>query len=164
MKALSIACLTLVATAGAQSIQEIRDMYYQTSDDIEAGILYTTVVDVNSGDKPFPAVGVFGKTVTFYWTAEPWNTPSNVLVKAVVSSSVSAVEEWAEYLYDYSGGLLFCFTSGGYDQVEHRFYFSEGRLVRFMDGDEVNNSPGQSLGTDALNTGRELHQAFMLMH
>lgn len=164
MKALSAACLLLAATAGAQSIQETRDLYYQTSADIEAGVFYTTVVHINSGDKSFPAVGIFGSTMTFYWLAEPWNTPANRLVKAVVSKRVSAIEESSEHLYDESGGLVFCFTTGGCDQVEHRFYFSNGRLVRFMDGDDVNNSPDQSLGTDAADRGEELHHTFMLMH
>jgi hypothetical protein len=164
MKAFSAACLALVATAGAQSIQEIRDLYYQTSADIEADVFYTTVVNINSGEKSFPAVGIFGGTVTFHWLAEPWSTPANRLVKAVVSSRISAAEESSEYLFDESGQLVFCFIAGGYDQVEHRFYFSGGRLVRFMDGDIVNNSPDQSLGADAADRGEELHQAFMLMH
>ncbi len=164
MKAVTAACLVLAATAGAQSIQEIRDLYYQTSADIEAGVFYTTVVHINSGNMSFPAVGVFGRTMTFYWLAEPWNTPANRLVKAVVSSRVSAVEESAEYLYDESGGLVFCFIAGGYEEVEHRFYFSDGHLLSFMDGDVVNNSPDQSLGTAASNRGAELHQVFMLVH
>lgn len=164
MKALSSACLLLAASAGATTVQDIRDMYYQAGADIEAEVLYSTVVNINSGDIPFPAVGVFEETVTFYWTAEPWNTPANVLVKAVVSSRTSAVEESAEYLYDYWGGLLFCYIEGGIDQVEHRFYFSEGRLIRFIEGDDINDSPDQSLGTNALNNGRDLHQAFVLMH
>ncbi len=164
MKATVSACLVLAVSAGAADIQDIREMYYQASADIEAGVLYTTVVNINSEDMPFPAVGVFGKTVTFYWTAEPWNTPAYVLVKAVVSSSVSAVEETAEYLYDCAGDLRFCLISGGLDQVEHRFYFSEGRLVRFMDGDVINDSPDQSLGNAASRSGGDLHQAFVLMH
>lgn len=164
MKALAATCLVLAVSAGATSIQDIRDMYYQAGADIEAEVLYSTVVNINSGEMSFPAVGVFGRTVTFYWTAEPWNTPANVLVKAVVSSRVSAVEESAEYLYDYRGGLLFCFIEGGIDQVEHRFYFSEGRLIRFMEGDDINDSPDQSLGTDALDRGEQLHQAFVLLH
>lgn len=164
MKALAATCLVLAVSAGATSIQDIRDMYYQAGADIEAEVLYSTVVNINSGDMSFPAVGVFGRTVTFYWTAEPWNTPANVLVKAVVSSRVSAVEESAEYLYDYWGGLLFCCIEGGIDKVEHRFYFSEGRLIRFMEGDEINDSPDQSLGTDVLQRGADLHQAFMLLH
>jgi len=164
MKTAAAACLVLAVSAGATSIQDIRDMYYQAGADIEAGVLYTTVVNINSEDMPFPAVGVFGRTVTFYWTAEPWNTPANVLVKAVVSSRISAVEETDEYLYDYWGGLLFCYIEGGIDQVEHRFYFSEGRLVRFMDGDVINDSPDQSLGNAASRSGGDLHQAFVLMH
>jgi len=164
MKTAAAACLVLAVSAGATSIQDIRDMYYQAGADIEAGVLYTTVVNINSEDMPFPAVGVFGRTVTFYWTAEPWNTQANVLVKAVVSSRISAVEETAEYLYDYWGGLLFCYIEGGIDQVEHRFYFSEGRLTRFMEGDDVDDSPDQSLGTDVLDRGDELKQAFMLLH
>jgi hypothetical protein len=164
MKALAATCLVLAVSAGATSIQDIRDMYYQAGADIEAEVLYSTVVNINSGEMSFPAVGVFGRTVTFYWTADPWNTPANVLVKAVVSSRVSAVEESAEYLYDYWGGLLFCYIEGGIDQVEHRFYFSEGRLIRFMEGDDINDSPDQSLGTDALDRGEQLHQAFVLLH
>jgi hypothetical protein len=164
MKALAATCLVLAMSAGATSIQDIRDMYYQAGADIEAEVLYSTVVNINSGEMSFPAVGVFGRTVTFYWTAEPWNTPANVLVKAVVSSRVSAVEESAEYLYDYWGELLFCYIKGGIDQVEHRFYFSEGRLIRFMEGDDINDSPDQSLGTDALDRGEQLHQAFVLLH
>lgn len=164
MNTLTVACFVLAAAAGAESIQEIRDLYCQTSADIEAGVFYTTVVQVNSGDMSFPAVGVFDITTTFHWLAEPWNTPANRLVKAVVSSRVSAVEETAEYLYDESGGLVFCFIAGGYEQVEHRFYLSDGRLLRFIDGDLVDDSPDQSLGTAASNRGAELHQAFMLMH
>lgn len=164
MKAIAHACLVLAVSAGATDIQDIREMYYQASADIEAGFLYTTVVNINSEDLPFPAVGVFGGTVTFYWAAEPWNTPANRLVKAVVSSRVSAVEESAEYLFDESGGLVFCFIAGGYEEVEHRFYFSDGHLLSFMDGDVVNNSPDQSLGTAASNRGAELHQVFMLVH
>ena len=164
MNALTAVFLVLAAKAGATSIQDIRDMYCQAGADIEEGVLYTTSVNVNSGEMSYPAVGVFGRTVNFYWTAEPWNTPANILVKAVVSSKVSAAEEWAEYLYDYSGGLLFCLIEGGIDSVEHRFYFSEGRLVRFMDGDAVNDSPDQSLGSDALNRGEELYQAFRSLH
>lgn len=164
MKAISAACLVLAATACAQSIQEIRDLYYQTSADIGEGVFYTTVVQVNSGDKSFPAVGTFGSTITFYWLAEPWNTPASRLVKVMMTSTVSAARESSEYLYDESGELVFCFIAGGCDDVEHRLYFSDGRLVRFMEGDAVNNSPDQSLGTYAANSGEKLHQAFMLMH
>jgi len=88
MKATVSACLVLAVSAGAADIQDIREMYYQASADIEAGVLYTTVVNINSEAMPFPAVGVFGKTVTFYWTAEPWNTPAYVLVKAVAGEVV----------------------------------------------------------------------------
>ncbi|MFO7627699.1 MAG: hypothetical protein R6V62_10595 [Candidatus Fermentibacteraceae bacterium] len=164
MKALAVVFIVLAAASGAEGIQEIRDLYYQTSADIEEGVFYTTVVNINSGDMSFPAVGIFGITITFHWLAEPWNTPANRLVKAVVSSRVSAALESSEFLYDESGELAFCFIEGGYEQVEHRFYFSDGRLLRFIDGDEVNNSPDQSLGTAASNRGAELHQAFMLMH
>lgn len=156
-------CLVLALT-GAGRIQDIRDLYFQTNAEIEAGGFYTTVVNMNSEDLSFPAVGVFVRTTTFHWLAEPWNTPANRLVKATVSSEVSAAREYAEYLYDDSGRLVFCFVEGGYDEVEHRYYFSDGRLVRFMDGDAVNDSPDQSLAAPVLNRGGELRQAFELLH
>lgn len=164
MRTLATLCLLCVSLSGAGPVDDIRQLYYGTGEEIQNGSLYSTEVNVNSTGASFPGVGVYGRTVTFYWAAEPWASQAYRLVKAVVSSEVSAVSEYGEYLYDQEGELVFCFLSGGYDMVEHRFYFDDGRLVRFIDSGTVNDSPGQALGSGAFAAGTDLKRAFDLLH
>lgn len=164
MRTLAALCALWAALAAADPISDIRDLYYGIGEDIQEGLTYSTQVSVNSSGASFPGVGVYNRSITFFWVAEPWTSPAHRLVKAIVSSEVSAIREYGEYLYDPEGELVFCFRSGGYDMVEHRFYFNGGRLVRFIDSGTVSDSPDQSLGSEAFSAGTHLRMAFDLLH
>ena len=165
MKPFAVVFLLILAGAAMSgAIDDIRALYGEANALIESEELFRTEVRVNSAGTSFPGVGIFNRNITFFWAAEPWSSPAYRLVKAHVSSQASAVEEYAEYLFDQEGGLVFCYMSGGYDRIEHRFYYSGGRLVRFIDAGNVDDSPSRSLGTAPAAAGAELRQAFSLLH
>ncbi len=164
MKSMLSAALLAAALVRAEPVDHIRDLYRSAGEDIESGALYTTEVRLNSGELPYPGSGIFSRTVTFYWSAEPWATPAHRLVKALVSWEVSAVTGDDEYLFDRDGGLVFCLRTGGLDELEQRFYYSDGRLIRFMDSADADDSPDPRLGEEPLNEGETLKQAFLLLH
>jgi GNAT superfamily N-acetyltransferase len=126
------------------------------------GALYTTEVRLNSGELPYPGSGIFSRTVTFYWSAEPWATPAHRLVKALVSWEVSAVTG-DDDTFSTGTAAVFCLRTGGLDELEQRFYYSDGRLIRFMTR-PTRTTPGPRLGEEPLNEGETLKQAFLLLH
>lgn len=162
---LNLILLSFMAVTAVTGVpEEIAGIIADAELEISSGELYSTEVTVNSAGMSFPGVGTFDRSITFLWAAEPWTAPGVRLVAARVFSRTAAVEEQAEYLFEPGGNLVFCRVTGGYDRISQAFYFHEGRLIRFMEGDMVSGSPEASSGREASTAGKELRQAFLLLH
>jgi hypothetical protein len=134
LSAMLVLGFSAILWAGVEDqVQYIRDIYQQVNDEIDAGDLYRTVVDVNIDGKSYPAVGIYHPVLTFYFgfsEEEPY--PDN-LMKAHLVVDRSAYHEYTEFLYNGYGALIFVYVTGRPDMPETRFYYDQGQLIKLVD-------------------------------
>ena len=130
-------------------ITEIRRLYDDTNRQIEqaqedygASDIYLNEIVVNKGGTSYPAVGIYRKTIRFFYTFgdREYNPYPDRLIKITVTTERSARHEYAEFVFDANGLLAFAFEKD--DESETRYYFSEGRLIRILRGSDVIPDPG----------------------
>lgn len=164
----TITLIAAISVASAGEISDIREHYTAVKEMIESGEqLYRSDLEINSEGMMYPAVGIYGRSFDFYWDLNPEDYPSGRLLFISVESQYSAVEEYEEFLYSYSGELVFCFRSGGYEMTEERFYFHCGSLIRYIQDGESTDSPDDGTreeGERILLESERLYQAFNLVH
>lgn len=128
-----------------KNIQQIRQIYQQTNERIAAAEkkfseseIFFSELTVNKGGTPYPAVGIFKSVYGFYYTYGNRETDPypNRLLKVRVKTDRSANREYAEYLFDETGRLIFYFEKIN-DEPESRFYFAGGRIIRIQRGNRT---------------------------
>lgn len=157
-------------------IEKIREIYKKTEEQIKEGLaqegggLYSNEIIVNSNNGSWRAVGNYSKKVTFWYDDDPDMaveidenaTKTSVLKKIVVTTSASAgMKTYTEYLFD-NDKLIFCFIKDDVyeEHTEFRYYFSNDKLIRYMDGQEIKKeNPDVS---DILETVKYYKDLFLL--
>lgn len=145
--ALLFLCLSWAAgSVSSQSVEgrvaEIRTKYTEVEERIksaesapEATELFVNRLFINSGNSPFPAVGIYHSEVRFYYSfgnreANPY--PDQLLMVTVATKRSANVES-AEYLFDDGGRFIFGFERE--NNLEKRYYLHNGKLIRMLVGD-----------------------------
>jgi hypothetical protein len=140
----ALAFLGSIAQVRAQEsdkrIEEIKRLYKQINQQITASerekpysAIFCDELVLNRNENPWPAVGIYRSVIQAYYTflheeGEPY---PNRLLQITVSTKRSDRGEYAEYLFNPAGQLVFCFEKKGVDPtVELRYYFANGRAIR----------------------------------
>ncbi len=148
-------------------IEDIREAYNEVNKMIQNDEYYRTEISVNSSNLSFPAVGIFNRQITMFWESRPWAETAYGIIKIHVKSEISAAEYYDEYLFDEEGNLIFCYKDGGYDEIQRRYYFSGGRLLRLIAEGTVYDSPDEQQkkeAADVLKAAEGLMIAFTRLH
>lgn len=146
MKILLSIILTLnIGLMYAQGIKEISKRYEEVNNGIKQSIdqfkkgepegahYYTNELVVNKNNKQWPAVGIYKKTITFWYTDDPNHNEDedgiSVLDKITVVEN-STYTQNSEYLFNDKGELIFYYffyihNSGKPDKEEYRFYYTK---------------------------------------
>lgn len=143
-----LAALTLpLAGQNEAALKDIRSHYYSLNEQIDQCAkatadapcpLYIDEVVLNSKNSPWPAVGIYSKTLTYYYDQAPefalmeHQDELHGLQKIVVVLTASAREEYAEYLLK-EGRVVFKYTKEYWEGelYESRLYFDQGRLFKY---------------------------------
>lgn len=148
----TVLILLLLSAAFGGPVEEIRKLYKEVQKGIDSRNYYISELSVNSSDDTgFPAVGTYKKLFTFYWSN---SEEQNRLVKISISSHYSATAATEEFLFDRKGELLFYYISGGYDEVERRYYFDGMRVIRTIINDALSDNPTD----EQIKMGKKIQQ------
>lgn len=131
-------------------IDEIRRLDRQAnlriaeSESVDEGTgLFCNELVINKADKPWPAVGIYQTVFKFYYTYgdREKNPYPDRLMKVTVSTRRSDRKEYAEYLFNPAGQLIFHYEKKDQEDapVERRYYFSSERLIRRMTGARIDS-------------------------
>lgn len=146
-QALFLLCAVFAASAQTpdKRIDDIRKLYTQTNSDIEISDreapyseIYLVELTVNKTGNQYPAVGTYSNISKFYYTygdreKDPY---PNRLLKINVTTKRSAMITNSEFLYNAAGQLVFGFVKAdGLEQSQIRMYFTNGALIKLLDGD-----------------------------
>lgn len=111
------------------------------SERVEEGTgIFANELVVNKGDKPWPAVGIYRTVIKFYYTFgdREKNPYPDRLLKITVTTNRSDRHEYAEYLFNPAGQLIFHYQKDGESaESEIRSYFAGERLIRRMTGERI---------------------------
>ena len=132
--------LQIAAQQDDKRIEAIRRLSMQVNEQIEESErveegtgIYCNELIVNKGDKSWPAVGIYRTVIKFYYTFgdREKNPYPNRLLKITVTTNRSDRQEYAEYLFNPAGQLIFHYEKGS-DKTdsERRYYFASERLIR----------------------------------
>jgi hypothetical protein len=86
------------------------------SERVEEGTgVYCNELVVNKRDKPWPAVGIYHRVIRFYYTFgdREKNPYPDRLLKITVTTKRSDKHEYAEYLFNPAGQLIFYYEKDG---------------------------------------------------
>lgn len=127
-------------------IQEIRKIFSDTNGLIaemekapEFSSVFAVEMTVNKFSAPYPAVGIYQKAATYYYTYgdRERNPYPDKLLKVRIVTKRSAREQAAEYYFDKTGQAVFVFVSDPGGEVEEsRLYFAAGRLIRMIEDEK----------------------------
>jgi len=120
----------------SEQVDDIRNIYDHTNQEIENGDLYRTVVDINADELSYPAVGDYHPVLTLYFGFSEQNPYPDNLRKAVLIVDRAAYHEYSEFLYDGYNRLIFAYITGQPDYAEMRFYYYYGELIKVMEGSD----------------------------
>ncbi|HXD33199.1 MAG TPA: hypothetical protein VN643_18900 [Pyrinomonadaceae bacterium] len=168
-----------ISHAGAQQadkrIDEIRRLYKEVTEQIstaEKEKPYSTIfcdeLVRNVNENPWPAVGIFKSVTKAHYTfsrreGEPY---PNKLLQITVATQRSDRHEYAEYLFNASGQLVFALEKPDDDpNNESRYYFANGRPIRIIRDQKILKVPnGADLKSaqEALAEGLRLRRLFVL--
>jgi hypothetical protein len=119
-----------------EQVDDIRNIYDHTNQEIENGELYRTEVDINADGLSYPAVGIYHPVLTLYFGFSEENPYPDNLRKAVLIVDRAAYHEYSEFLYDGYGRLIFAYIAGQPDYPEMRFYYYYGELIKVIEGSD----------------------------
>ena len=155
-------------------IEEIRRRYKQVNEQITASAkeapyssIFCDELVLNMNENTWPVVGIFKSVVKSYYTfsheeGEPY---PNRLLQITVSTRRSDRREYAEYLFNAAGQLVFCFEKNdGGPTVELRYYFANGRAIRITKDQKTVQITSTELkgAQDAIKEGLRLRRIFVL--
>lgn len=162
------------AQQDGKRIEEIRRLYDQVnaqiveSESVEEGTgIYCNELVVNKGDKSWPAVGIYRMVYKFYYTfgdreKDPY---PNRLLKITVMTNRSDRHEYAEYLFNPVGQLIFYFEKDDEGApAERRYYFAANRLIRRMRGQrilDISSREALEAARGTLNEKQKLIEVFL---
>jgi len=113
-------------------VLEIRELYSEVKVLMEDEYaLYRTVIDINSTNVPFPAVGNYREEITLFWTLAEEHDAYKLLF-VTISGEHAAYKDYTEILYDYSGEAVFTLYSFSYSGElleESRRWFCAGEEI-----------------------------------
>lgn len=157
MKKALIALLLLPVLSYSQfrtmgDIRNIRDHYSETNEKIkyctdgnhEKCTIYCNEVVINRHQASWRVVGTYNRTIKFWYSDDPKlqelfeKDGRDVLLKIEIDEVISRRENYIELLFR-DGALVFYYSkdiSGFNDNMEERFYFSEGELIRYLENTE----------------------------
>lgn len=104
----------------------------------EKGTFHSNRLAINHNKNAWPGVGQYQRVTTFWYDREPsiarlQDEPLAIgLLKVVVTSQVSAVKSYQEYLYE-QGRLVFAFLRD--EEGETRVYYSAQKPVRLINSE-----------------------------
>lgn len=167
--------LQVTAQRVDKRVEEIKRLYTQVNEQIaeserveESTGVYCNELVVNKGDKSWPAVGIYRTVVKFYYTfgdreIDPY---PNRLLKITVTTKRSARQEYAEYLFNPVGQLIFYYEKKDDEgsPAESRLYFAANRLIRRIKGQrivDVNSRQALEETKGALNEKTKLREVFL---
>ena len=130
-------------------IKEIKKHYYEVSQQIaeckkeapDVCSIYKNDLIINSnGERTsnWPATGNYSKKITFWYDAAPAHWDENgkaSLLKIKIKEIYAANSDEYEFLFK-EGKLIFCFYKQKYIG-ECRFYFSNEKLIKFLEKSEA---------------------------
>jgi len=138
-----------------EQIAQIRELYAQVQERIaravkeaEAGSppeFYSTEIFVNRHNGSWRASGTYSKKTVFWYTDQPEFAGEeaggelSVLVKIEIEEIVAVRAYYREFLFD-KGKLVFAFIKNPGETgtaEEFRYYFSDGALIRYMEGQRI---------------------------
>jgi hypothetical protein len=168
-------CLQVTAQHLDKRVEEIKRLYTQVNEQIaeserveESTGVYCNELVVNKGDKSWPAVGIYRTVVKFYYTfgdreIDPY---PNRLLKITVTTKRSDRQEYAEYLFNPAGQLIFYYEKKNDEgsPAESRLYFAANRLIRRMKAQrivDVNSLQALEDAKGALNEKTKLREIFL---
>ncbi|MCX6565046.1 MAG: hypothetical protein NTW38_01245 [Candidatus Aminicenantes bacterium] len=145
----------------SEQIAQIRELYAQIQDRISIAVkeaeggsppeFYSTEIFVNRHNGSWRASGTYSKKTVFWYTDQPEfarEEPGgelSVLAKIEIDEIVAVRAYHREYLFD-QGKLVFAFIKNPSETgttEEFRYYFSDGALIRYMEGQRiVESNPG----------------------
>lgn len=153
----------LLSAGVTEQVQNIRDIYNQTNEEINSGELYKTVVDINADGLSYPAVGVYHPVLTFYFGFSEENPYPDNLRKAMLVVDRAAYHEYSEFLYDGYGELIFAYVTGNPMMPEMRFYYHNGDLIKIIEDSKSFtsfNSEQKNYSNTIFEQGENLNQIF----
>lgn len=138
----------------------------------EYSSIFRNELVLNQRENPWPAVGIYQKTVRFYYSfgdreVDPY---PNRLLKITVTTKRSDRREYAEYVFDLAGNLIFARVANGdadagADLAANAagYYFGAGKVIAVQSGSK---DPIQCAFTTidssraAMNEGKKLAAIF----
>lgn len=133
----------------SSQVELIRKIYTEVNSQIaemqkqpELSSVFAVELTVNKHSAPYPAVGIYQRTATFYYTygEREKNPYPNRLLKITAVYKRSARTENAEFYFNPAGQLVFAFMTNPESAIkETRLYFAAGRLIKMTeDQQEIN--------------------------
>lgn len=117
-------------------VGDIREFYGEVYEMVDGEYpLYETILVINPGDVPYPAVGNYTEETTFYWDLDMEFGETDLLL-VTHASRHAAHSEYLELLYNRDGELIFLFRSfdnGDGIGSEERRWFSNGEPIHATD-------------------------------
>lgn len=103
----------------------------------ESPSIFVNEIKVNRDDRPFPAVGKFQSRIEFVYTYgdREKNPYPDRLLRVFIKTDRSAVVESQQFCFDDRQRLIFFYSKDA--DHEYRLYFSNGSIVRALDGDKI---------------------------
>ena len=117
--------------------QQINEQIAESERAEEGNGIYCNELVINKRNKSWPAVGIYRTVISFYYTFgdREQNPYPNRLLKITVTTNRSARHEYAEYIFNPTGRLIFYYERDSENlQSERRYYFASERLIRRMTG------------------------------
>lgn len=156
-------------------IEAIRSIYADTNSAIaemskqpELSSVFAVELTVNKHSAPYPAVGVYQRTTTFFYTygdREKNPYPDRLLKIAATYKRSSRVEN-IEFYFSPVGQLVFAFASNPESAIkETRMHFSTGKLIKMTDdGKEIGLKSRRAVeaGTLAAREAARLKSLFQI--
>ncbi len=155
--------------ADNSKIESIRAYYQEIGEDIkniEDDINYNINCDeliINSTDTPRAAVGIYRKHYKFYYYITEKEREEK-LAKVEMSCDIAAYHFYKEYLYNTDGELIFHYSKSEVSEnIEKRYYFSDEKLIRFMEAKTIYDEPNnqhKDYALEVLDDARIIKEIF----
>lgn len=126
-----------------QQYAQLKQQIRQIGTDSATPGFYADILIKNASNAPWRAIGIYADTIKLYYTdlmeAELESGDSTNALKMVCQTALySGTKIYREWMFE-SGLLVFYFEKQTIDNVneEYRFYFSNQKLIRYMQGGQI---------------------------